>query len=99
MVKLTDITEKERKKESLLEEKLKLMKKHFYEEDYSIHCTPLGISFYYQGEPIISLFDGDKMTVYKKTPDEKLLEFGKEYETLFGVKNFEIRTDYSKLDL
>ncbi|MBS3084737.1 hypothetical protein J4411_02390 [Candidatus Pacearchaeota archaeon] len=98
MVKIVDITEEENKKENLLEEKLKLMKKHFYKNIYSINHNHLGLSFYDKSEIIMFLFDlKNRLTVYKKIPEEKLLKFGKEYEKIFGVKDFEIITDYSKL--
>jgi len=100
MVKITDVTEREKERENLLEEKLKLMKKHFYEDNYSMHCTSLGLSFHEKEKMIMNLFEGNnKLTVYKKIPEEKLLKFGEEYEKIFGVKDFEIVLDYSKLDL
>jgi len=100
MVKIIDVTEKEKERESILEKKLELMKKHFCEDNYSMHCSSSGLSFHEKENMIMILFEGNnKLTVYKKIPEEKLLKFGEEYERIFGVKDFEIVLDYSKLDL
>ena len=97
MVKIIDITEEEKEKASLLENKLKLVKKYFgiygivKDHGYGSFSIRKG------EESLISMGIVNSITVYsKEIPDEKLLEFGNAYEEMFGVKNLEIRKDYSR---